>query len=103
MKELYGTRCVLLTYHNGKVQLGGALSDHQNIDRRCAKGAKGSGCNTRRAFYSIADESDDRDVGNHGNAIDSPPLDFSFELPAQSFHGLFSVVTSNDQRDVLLG
>src|SRR5262245_22219418 len=103
MKQLYGTRCILLTYHDRKVQLGGPLSDHQNIDCSRAQSAESPGCNTRSAFYSIAHESNDCYVRNHGNTIDSPPLDFTFEFAAQRFDGLFSIVASNDQRDVLLG
>src|SRR5215471_12931674 len=103
MKELYCMRCILLAHDNGKIQFGGALSDHQNIDCCCAKSAEGSSSNAWNAFYPIADQRNDCNVRDHRNAIDSSSLDLSFELTAQRFHGLFSVVASNDQRDVLFG
>src|SRR5262245_35627116 len=82
VKKLHGAGCVLLPYNDREVQFGRTLSDHLNINRRRTKRTEGSGGNTGRAFNTLADQSDDGDLRNRGDAVDTPAINLPFKLPA---------------------
>src|SRR5438093_4480061 len=102
VKQLDGAGGILLFGNDGQVQLRGSLSNHHDIDIRGTQHPEGSCRNAGNTFDALSHQSNDRDVRNTGDAVDSPPVDFLLELPPEGFNGVIAILLVHNERDMLL-